>query len=690
MELRQRPQGVIFIIGIAMQERMMKDKSRDQPCRASTVNPGMNHPGYMVLLILLIFLSAVLPAASAEDMETVIRADVLEYLKSQHLYHLRGNVLIKRGDATLRADSVDYYEDTGLAKASGNVRFEDKDSIMEGEHLTLNIDTKKGTITNAHILFKKDNYHVSAEEIQRTGEKDFLLKNTTFTTCDAPLPEWCFTSKEAEIHVGDSLRARDVRFRIKGVPTLYSPVIWAPINNERKTGFLFPEVGFRSDKGLQWRQPFYIVLSENMDTTLYLDAYTRRGVGEGIEYRYIGRDLGEGQWWLYHLRDNKLKTDFFELTARHTLFNPDSLSGFLDINLVNKKDFFTEYSHRVEKRTNRFLESTGEIYRPLKKGRIYLLGRFWQELEDGKTTGDVAQKIPELGLRLYPKRVGPAYLSLSASYSYFYSENLQRANRFDLYPKIYHTTGDAIQLSQSLGIRETAYSITHSDSYPATVTRESFDYSVTIHSRLLKNYGPLLHVVEPEIGYRFIPQTEELPLLDGTELFDRISILEAGIRNYIYIKGEEVLSLKLSEAYDFHKGDRPFGNIRLEVSLFRPFPLKIDTSYDPDSGDFEQINYSTSLRLFDIGFYISQRYSKRDDILSYTGGVDIPITKKLSIKSGIWYNAKGEGLQDFVVNAVYSSQCWGLTLTYNKRPDDYSLFLILELKGLGSIKVRGI
>jgi len=53
----------------------------------------------------------------------------------------------------------------------------------------------------------------------------------------------------------------------------------------------------------------------------------------------------------------------------------------------------------------------------------------------------------------------------------------------------------------------------------------------------------------------------------------------------------------------------------------------------------------------------------------------------------LWYDLKGNGVQESNLKTTYTSQCWGLTASYTKKPDEYQIMLAFELKGLGSIKI---
>ncbi|HEB75872.1 MAG TPA: LPS-assembly protein LptD [Nitrospirae bacterium] len=645
---------------------------------------------FAAVVVLSVFIPSIFPSTGgAEEAETVIEAESLTYDSARQVYHLRGDVRIRRLDSLLRADEADFIEKTREARASGDVRYEDGLVVIEADKLRINIATKRGLAYNARLFVKKDNYRIRAEEIERLGERDYVIRKATFTTCDAPLPAWCFSSRKTDVRIGDRLKARNVLFRIKGLPVLYSPLLWAPIYTERKSGLLLPEPGFRSDKGFFYRQPLFLVLAGNRDATLYFDLYTRRGIGEGLEYRYIERSAGAGKWWLYHLRDRELGKDFFEFRGEHALSTKVGASGFLNIHYISDRSFYREYSQMVQLRTRRFLESTAEASYSFGKGRAFLFGRAWQDLKE--SSGGVLQKVPEAGLSLYPSKKGPLYVSLQARFSNFYSKDFERVRRLDIRPTIYHTAGDAVQLSQVVSLRETLYSIDNSGDFPDNMNRGVLDYRVRLHARLRRRYPAFTHVVEPEVGYRFVPPVEaDVPLLDSKELDLRSSVFDFGLRSHFFDDKGRLASVRLTGSYDTHAAGAAFGGIRLEAALFRPLSFRLDTSYDPESGLFEQVNYSASWRRGRAGVSFGQRYSRDDGILFYSGGVSLPVTRNLALSSSLWYDAEAGRLEDLRLVADYSAQCWGMNVTFNRRPDDYSILFLVELKGLGTVSFSGI
>lgn len=210
--------------------------------------------------------------------QTIITSDTLEYSKETSTYIAKGKVKIQKADTVVEADEMEYNEDTSEVTAAGAVKYKDKDSSIKADRAELNLDTKTGILYDAEIFFKKDNYHISGKEIEKRGEKYYFSPEATFTTCDGPDPDWCFKGKNMDAVVGEQLKAKDVSFRIKDIPVLYTPYFRAPIMTERKTGFLTPIVGYSKTLGAHLDIPFYWAISENRDATISLDMHTKRGI----------------------------------------------------------------------------------------------------------------------------------------------------------------------------------------------------------------------------------------------------------------------------------------------------------------------------------------------------------------------------------------------------------------------------
>lgn len=621
-----------------------------------------------------------------------ISSDHMEYFKEEDKYILTGNVKIEREDSTLMADKVIFYQKTADAEAEGNVVYEDPDALINTEKAEVNLETKTGRLYNAVIFFKKENYWITGDNLSKIKEDHYYASSATFTTCDAKQgsrPDWCFKGRDVNILVGKKVTAKDVTYNIKGLPILYSPYLWAPVKTKRETGFLFPVIGNSSTKGFQFSPAFFWAIDENKDATLYLDYYTKRGIGIGAEYRYLDFN-GRGEWNAYYIKDRELDKDFFELRGL-SKYATDKIKGYLEINYVNEDSFYKEYAAKVETRIRRFLQSSGEISLQMNNSRLYLLGQYWIDLNGDEKT--IPQKLPELGYTINPSNIGPLTLTMSSSIANFHSEEGPRGQRIDINPTLFYSFGDKIQFFQSLSLRATGYNLEDASPYGSSPHRETFEYNANALVRFKKHYESFTHIIEPSIQYSFIPETHELPLFDPTELFDKTSIAQISISNIIASK-KLVLSTRLIQPFDFNAGDRSLLPTKLEAYIIGPFALQFDASYDLNKGRLETFNSEISIELTEKTILkAGERFNRDEKVMLYKAAIDSVLSQKWAVNATAWYDAKGGGLRDSMIKTTYTEQCWALHLILsrkpgeNARPTEYSLALFFELKGIGSSKI---
>jgi LPS-assembly protein len=652
-------------------------------------------------LLFILFASPFTGECSAEE-TTTITSDSLEYQRESSTYTAIGNVKITKGAVSVKADQVTYHEDSSLVLAKGNFVYEDALVIIKAEGAELYLDSKTGRLFDATILQKKTNFRILAKTVEKRSEDEYFLDVAEFTTCDAPVPAWCFRGKDVDAIMNDKLKAHDVTFRIKETPVLYSPYITAPLGNERKTGFLFPSLGYIQSKGIHYEQPFYWAISENRDATFLLDAYAKRGVGGGIEYRFLEPDSSKGYAWFYYLRDNELARDFSNATVVYDRERHARLTGFFNLNYINSREMYNEYGQYVIAKTakflnpayyldatsRRFMESTGEISLRPDGSRLFLSSQYLIDLKLGTDQSAVAQQLPEVGYFINPMQIGPVAFSLASAVSNFWRETGASGQRLDIYPRVSHAFGNDVIITQSLGLRETAYFLRNGGASGDSPHRESFDYTVAANARLIKPYGTITHIMEPSLSFTYIPPgKEDLPLFDATDLYSKTSTIEFSLRNRFRDRIGEFLNLRITEAFDALNGNRPFQPLTIEAVLNRPLIIRADATLDVYKKSFETANSDITIPFPKGSLSIGERYDKPNDISFFTLGVSYPLSKTLSSEGYLWYDAKSREVTNLLVKLNYQRQCWGVTLVVNKGQNEYSASVLFKLLGIGSIRI---
>lgn len=672
-----------------------------------------------------LWLMCCLPAPSASAL--TITADTLEYSREEDTYVATGNVVIEKDGTLLHADRAVLHQATSDAEAEGNIRYEDMRTIINAERASLNLDTKTGTLYNALIHLKdqrglrarKDitgkteriDYWIRGDEIRKLSESHYYAKTATFTTCDTGTPgapaapvagstgdllgeesaPWCIKGSDVDVEIGDKMRARNATFRIKGLPVLYTPYLWAPVLTERQTGFLYPLIGNSSTKGFRFSPSFFWAIDENKDATFTLDYYSKRGLGKGIEYRYLDF-AGRGQWYAYHLRDRELDRNFVELkgSLEHQW---GDIRGFADVNYINHRDFYKEYAYKRDIRTQRFLQSSAELSAPVDATRLYLLSQYWVDLQEGGT--NVPQRLPELGYVINPSRVGPLLFSLSSSATNFWREKEVSGQRVDINPTLSYSFGNGIQVYQAISLRETLYQLRNAESFSSSLHRETFEYRAHLLSRFRRAYASATHTIEPSLTYTYIPGTRDVPLFDSIDSIEGVSQAKLALLNTVTLKNM-VLSFRVTQPYTFDPKENAHS---LEPTLMEagvyggPFTLSLSMSHDFNENRVETFNTTLSARVLpDTVITLGENYTRASDILQYNAGIVSLLSKKWSVAADAWYDSKGQGLRDTNVRVRFTEQCWASELAFTRRPGDstrppeYSFALFLELRGLGGLK----
>src|SRR5205814_8623325 len=100
----------------------------------------------------------------------------------------RDNVAIHVGDTDIYADYAQYNSSTHDVELRGHVRIYRDVSLYIADSGVYNTDTKK--IRAIKTRTESEPYFVSGENVTEISENGYLIRNGTFTTHDAPSPDF--------------------------------------------------------------------------------------------------------------------------------------------------------------------------------------------------------------------------------------------------------------------------------------------------------------------------------------------------------------------------------------------------------------------------------------------------------------------------------------------------------------------
>ncbi len=109
---------------------------------------------------------------------------------------------------------------------------------------------------NAQFELLQRDGHGSAQLMDLTPAGILRLQDVRFSTCPVSEEVWQIRARTLTLDSGQHVGvARDASVDFEGVPILYLPWLSFPLDDERKTGFLFPSVGSNSRSGLEPHRP---------------------------------------------------------------------------------------------------------------------------------------------------------------------------------------------------------------------------------------------------------------------------------------------------------------------------------------------------------------------------------------------------------------------------------------------------
>lgn len=213
-------------------------------------------------------------------------------------------VRIDCDDMQLFGDQIEVFNGHQVV-ATGNVLFVSSTNRITAERLVFDTKTKTGTFYNAagqvgmagrvdRSMFgtQEPDAYFRGEEIHKLAPDTYKIVHGAFTTCVQPTPRWELVAGSVTLKVDDHALLTNAVLRVKGVPLMYLPIFYYPVQeDDRATGFLIPTYGTSTVRGQSISNAFFWAINRSQDATFTHDWYSKTGQGYGSEYRY---ELGGG------------------------------------------------------------------------------------------------------------------------------------------------------------------------------------------------------------------------------------------------------------------------------------------------------------------------------------------------------------------------------------------------------------
>ncbi len=661
-----------------------------------------------------------------------IQADHIVYDGREDTYLAEGKVEVWEGNRKLVADRVSLNGRTKEAEAIGNVILVEEQDVLRSARMKINVETNLGIIIQGSLFLKEKNFYLYGEEIERLGEDTYRIHGGKFTTCDGGSPAWRFRGRETVVTLEEYASVRGAIFEVKNIPLFYSPYLIFPVKTKRQSGLLIPRIAFSDIGGLEMDNAFFWAIAKNMDATFYLDVGTIRGVGEGLEFRYIRQKESQGSLYGYHIRETDAyrekrtdpldrSPDRWQWDLQHeeyftpTLFSRVRVRGFSD------RQYFREYGLTAEDRFSEQAYSFVSLTKNWERFSLFGEARYTVDLrQEDKTTLQNYPLVNFVGLR-QPLWGSPFYISMDSSYGYFWREQGELGHRMDLHPRLsLPLRWGFIEITPDLGARETLYRSRNGTEENSS--RELWDFKTTLAteaSRIFdlgtKKVSKLKHLIRPEVTYAYVPEVDQSRIPSYDVAVPKSNTITYGITQRLIGKVEEgsgkiryheFVYFKLSQTYDFFEANREvipgsalrqaFGvvNSELKINWLQYVKLENIAIYDTNRSGF-----LSSYTLADVsdfrgdGLQLEHTWIKgaQDQI---NGNLRIRLLPSLDASFGTRYSNLDRQTLETAYGLIYRHQCWSLDLSYVERPAvagqpaEKKIMVLFSLGGVTSAGMR--
>ena len=215
-------------------------------------------------------------------------ADATEINTANQTALLEGNVEFTQGYRQLKADRVEIDRSQGSIQLEGDVSIREPGILLIGNSASVDSGENRIDISGAQYVLHEARIRGTADRIERSPFAGISINNATYTTCEPGDEAWVLYA--GELHIDEQTgraTARDVKLEVADIPVAYVPWFQFIYDDRRASGLLYPEIGYSTDEGFKYSQPYYLNLAPNQDLTLTPRLAAKRGAGLEAEYRLL-------------------------------------------------------------------------------------------------------------------------------------------------------------------------------------------------------------------------------------------------------------------------------------------------------------------------------------------------------------------------------------------------------------------
>ena len=518
------------------------------------------------------------PAGLQED----VTITALQQEKTGTIYKLHGKAEIHYGAYVLFADEITYNSETGDSTADGNVILEGgpNDEHVRADHATYNLQSEVGRFDgvtgsigarmrgNRLALTSPNPFFFTGKIVEKLGPDHYKVYDGTVTTCELPRPKWEFSAGKVVVEVGGTAKIYHSRFGLWGIPVLYFPFATLPAQRlPRQSGFLIPNFGTSSIKGIIFGESLFWAINRSMDAHIGAEYFSKRGWAPQGEFRARPSENSFVDLNYFSVLDRGIGNPHVNqggeearLTAEGELGR--NFRGVADVDYLSSFVFRLAFSEVFTQAVNSEVKSSAFLSNAT-GGYFYNATMHRYQDFEGTTSGDVITILHAPGVELssvdHEISHSPFYWSYDAA-----AEGLSRSEpgfstapllgRFDFRPTLslpLQTHGWSVR--SDIAIRDTAYTqeLRPSASGVGTavsdaIDRRTIEGSVEVRPPVLDRVfqreflgRKWKHAIEPRVVYDYVAGVhnfDNILRFDERDILTATNEVEYGVVQRLYAK----------------------------------------------------------------------------------------------------------------------------------------------------------
>jgi len=671
------------------------------------------------------------PLASGEQ-PLYSNADSSEYEKG--ITYLKGNVELRQGDQTITGDSARFDSNDSSVDIFGHVGFRRPNMIAQSNDASFNMTNSEAQLNQAQLALPNNELRATAVSIDYHSDDTVTMNDGSFTFCPPGDNAWAIHSNKIDLDPNSGFgEAQNAILKIGVVPVFYLPWMSFPIDDQRRSGFLFPTLVSSTQMGLDITTPYYLNLAPNYDALITPRFTEFHGTSIDAKLRNLGQDSEQDLYVNWAIEDPDTTKDRWLMEYNHKAKISSRFSSSIHIKRVSDNAFFNDYGLSQTTSEQSSINSDAKInYQGptpfLAKASLAVITH--QNLTTGVPAYDQLPHATVSGSVLMNQEEQPIKANYSADLSRFTRDTvgLTGSNkitgiRTHLLPTFSTSwVNDYSFIKPKISLPITSYQLSDT---PSTITASNTRIipQLEIDSGLLFERslsGGYMQTLEPRLYYAYTPyqQQNDVAIFDTSASskpfykpnrfsgYDRIgdtNRVTLGLESqFLSAKGWQKAKLSMTQIH--YLSDRKvqlssatapntetfspiYGHMNYQFTPHWSSSLNVD--WNPKSGDVEATSATMKYQV-NTDKIIDLKYT---ETLNSTQQGEVSLIWSLAPQWTIIAKRKedlrNQQLQDEIVGVEYANCCWKgrlvnrYWLVDQAKGIEHGIFFELSLKGLG-------